>query len=361
MPSIQETKGEPMPISPAAAEQYAQEVRRLYAEAEQRMLAIVRKRLARGIDTDGWAEKKLREIVTLRREIDAELGQLSLFAPTLEAEVEAAYLQGSAEAIKDLAGAAVTDIDADLSAAQQLAVRELVKTAVTNVQGTHLPILRAVDDMFRRVVVEATEQAAAGTVTRRQAASIALNRFADRGVSTFVDRAGRHWDMASYAEMATRSATGQAAVQGHLDRLAANGKDLVMVLDSPEECALCRPYEGKVLSISGTDEQYPSMASARAAGLFHPNCTHGTMLYTPGLTRRSAHTANAGRYEDRQKQRYQERMIRRWKRREAVAMTDEDAAKAKARIKVWQQAQRELTAQSGLRRDYARESLTAAR
>ena len=35
---------------------------------------------------------------------------------------------------------------------------------------------------------------------------------------SFVDKAGRKWELASYVEMATRTGNVHAALQGHIDR-----------------------------------------------------------------------------------------------------------------------------------------------
>src|SRR5690606_5493901 len=155
----------------------------------------------------------------------------------------------------------------------------------------------------------------------REAAQMALNRFADAGITGFVDRAGRRWDIASYAEMATRTATGRAAIQGHTDRLTAPGYALGNGSDPPDWCSVCRPWEGRVLSLSGVTPGYPTLAEAQGSGLFHANCTHSLSAYIPGLTRapERRRLANPEGYEKRQRQRYNERQIRKWKRREAAA------------------------------------------
>ncbi|MFJ9817753.1 phage minor capsid protein [Streptomyces sp. NPDC101151] len=46
--------------------------------------------------------------------------------------------------------------------------------------------------------------------TRRQATQRAMERCADLGLRTFVDRSGRTWQMTSCAEMAVRTATGRS-------------------------------------------------------------------------------------------------------------------------------------------------------
>src|SRR5665811_128998 len=100
------------------------------------------------------------------------------------------------------------------------------------------------------------------------------------------DRAGRNWQLESYTEMATRTGSGHAMIEGRLQTYQAAGRDLVIVSDAPEECPWCRKYEGQVLSISGKDSKHPSVASARAGGLLHPGCRHDLRPYIAGLTKR---------------------------------------------------------------------------
>jgi len=88
-------------------------------------------------------------------------------------------------------------------------------------------------------------------------------------------------------------------------------------------------------------------------------------VYVPGLTRvpERRRLANPEGYEKRQQQRYNERMIRKWKRREAAAITDEEREFARRKVREWQAIQRKHLALSGreFQRDYARESITRAR
>ncbi|MGH9251720.1 MAG: phage minor capsid protein, partial [Acidimicrobiales bacterium] len=71
------------------------------------------------------------------------------------------------------------------------------------------------------------------------------------------------------------------------------GRDLVIVSDAPEECPLCRPWEGKVLSTTGSTPAGAvvggrtvagTLDRARGEGLFHPNCRHSVGAWVPGIT-----------------------------------------------------------------------------
>lgn len=135
---------------------------------------------------------------------------------------------------------------------------------------------------------------------------------------------------------------------------------MMIVSDAFEECPICRPWERRVLSISGAPG-YPSVDEARAAGLFHGNCRHSMAPYIKGLTTgRLTYRKEKPRFDtradkDRMRQRHMERQIRKWKRRQAVAITPKDVALAAAKVRQWQGAIRTFTAQTGRRRLYYRE------
>jgi len=80
-----------------------------------------------------------------------------------------------------------------------------------------------------------------------------------------------------------------------------------------------------------------------------------------GLTTKPKPVDSTDNYQERQQQRYNERQIRKWKRREVAAMTDDEAKKAKGYIRKWQGKQRKLLEGTGRYRKYERESITQAR
>jgi hypothetical protein len=57
----------------------------------------------------------------------------------------------------------------------------------------------------------------------------------------------------------------------------------VQVSDHFGECALCRPYENEVLSLTGRTKGYTTLAKAKSNGLQHSNCRHSISPFTEGL------------------------------------------------------------------------------
>lgn len=345
----------PATPDPDLALRVAKEIADIYGQAVDDVLRVVARRLAAGIDRPGWAERKLVEQVRLRNEARDIVDRLTTLGPdAIRGAVEAGWLAGVGEAAADL------EVTTGFVGTNTRAVEALARETVERVQSTHLQLLRSVDDAYRAVIAEASAPGVVtGTVTRRVAAQRALDRFADRGITGFVDQAGRRWQLETYAEMATRAAAGRAQVAGALDRYQAAGKDLVVVSDAPQECRLCRPWEGRVLSISGATPDYPTVASATAAGLHHANCRHSLTLFTPGLTRRPTRTADPEGDAARQEQRRLERGVRHWRGREAVAITPQAQRLAKAKVRDWRAALDRHVEAHDLKRLRHRETLGA--
>ncbi|MCR8576167.1 phage minor capsid protein [Streptomyces sp. Isolate_219] len=361
-----------MAIHPGMVEPLAERTRDLYAAAEERLLGIIARQLAADLDAPGWTERKLAAIQAFRRSAQGVVDELGK-ATTLEVfdVVAEAYNEGHQAAVaeigalSDQARALVDDVTPNAQAVDRLA-----QETVDRVTSTHRSILRAVLDIFRTVVAEVTATPLLGTGTRRQATQDAMRRFADAGIRAFVDRAGRRWQLTSYAEMAVRTSVARAATEAHMRTLSDAGIELVIVSDAPRECPLCRPWEGKVLTIDGpTGERTVevehaiedgrmvpvrvagTLDEARLAGFQHPNCRHSVSAYTPGLTRVEDATSDPAGYEQGQRQREIERHIRKYKRREAAAVTPEAQRAARLKVRQWQGAMRDhLAVHPDLRR-----------
>ncbi|CAL9313899.1 phage minor capsid protein [Streptomyces sp. SudanB91_2054] len=371
-----------MPVSPETAEDLAAAVSSLYEQAELALIERITRALASDLDSPLWAELKLAALGNLRTAIDEIIAVLEADATgAMHQAVADAYERGQQAAIAELGAVATGQA---LAAAEALPTAAVVDRLASALVGETAPvyarILRTGMDVYRQVIAEASAAPVLGAQTRRQAASRALAKFADRGVTGFVDSRGRAWNLTSYVEMATRSAVGRAAVQAHTDRLAAAGVELVVVSDAPEECPRCKPWEGKVLRREGpsgagvvemehaTEDGRTvrvrvagSLQEARSKGLMHPNCRHTVSIYLPGLTRPSGPKRDRSRatYEQSQQQRYLERQVRAWKRRAAGAVEEKDRRAASARVRAYQSRIRELVSETGLPRKSHREQVGA--
>ncbi|WP_329622930.1 phage minor capsid protein [Streptomyces sp. NBC_01255] len=382
-----------MPVSPAMAEDLAHEVGALYRDAESALLELLARALEADIESPRWAELKLASIGNLRTAVEQVAAALQTDTTgAVRRALVTAYNRGRQAAVAELGA---LDIGRELVARDTVpnapAVDRLAASMAEDTRPVYQRITRAVVDTYRRIIGRASGTQLLTGMTRRQASQRALDQFAQQGVTGFIDSAGRRWEMASYAEMAVRSVTARAAVEGHIDALAEIRVGLVIVSDAPLECPLCRPWEGEILTLGPESGPHTiraekaiqptglraqlrppetvavhvagSLVEARASGLFHPNCRHSLAAYLPGVTTRPPHhpTPNTT-YEDTQRQRAIERNIRRWKRVQAAAMDDTARHRAGAFVRKWQAAQRaHVAAHDVLRRKPAREQIGGAR
>lgn len=340
------------PREPSPAERAVLQV---YLEAERVLLGSVAAEVRGVVDADDQ-DTDARRTAGIRNVAAAAFSVYQALEGTkrdlVTEALDTARRQGVAATVAQL-GAALTGAR-DQDAIPRTALDRLAASVIDRMTEAHLSILRTTVDIFRDVVSRVLPAALVGAETRRTATQRALWAFTDRGITGFVDTAGRRWSLSAYAEMAVRAATARAMVDGQLDALTSNGRDLVIVSGSNDRCPECRPWSGKVLSISGgvgatARVEHPtrdgefltvrvagSVGEARAAGLLHPQCRCSLSAYTPGLTRAEPPAVDNGQYAARQEQRRIERGIRAWKAREAAALDDTQAKKARDHTRAWQ-------------------------
>ena len=115
--------------------------------------------------------------------------------------------------------------------------------------------------------------------THREASKKLIAQLKQNGLTCFRDRAGKKWTLENYADMVVKTIQQETARHGLTNRLQERGADLVKVTDHADECELCKPWEGKILSITGATEGYTTLNSALTSGLFHPRCSHALVPY----------------------------------------------------------------------------------
>lgn len=185
--------------------------------------------------------------------------------------------------------AAQTDIVQQLSNNLLGELTEASETAFKSVQ-TLYTIARLEADPFREAALkEVLSQEAAGGGWNKAATKMA-REMQNRGITAFVDKAGRHWSLQSYGNMAVRTTARQAQVAAVL---TADDYDLWQIVKIGSACPVCAPLEGRVYSKSGTNPDYPPLSLAFGKidpggpdGLantylnIHPNCLHAIVKYT---------------------------------------------------------------------------------
>ena len=336
-----------MPIAVSAYEHLAAEMLEVYEQAENHMLGMVTARLKKGVDEPGWTEKKYAEVTAVQKELSGLVSGLSGKRKQMSAQFIADAYAESAEAFISEARSFEEWADMGTFAQNVAKVASILSELDESLDAADRMILRQANDVYADVVGRATSLAATGTITVRDAVADELKRFADRGITSFVDKAGRHWEMATYAEMATLTALERATIEGYTDTMQAYGFDLAVISDHVGACPLCAAWQGVIISVSGNDSDYPSLADAEANGVFHPRCLHHLSTYYEGISKNTRSKPRAveppsSSYSARTNQRRYEAAIRRWKRRMTVATTPQDERIAYARVRDYQAKIRRL-------------------
>lgn len=365
-----------MAVSPEDSEDLAAEVANAYAEAEVGLLGRIARFIGLGLNSESWESDRRSGAGLVRRIIGSIVGSL------LKRGRKAA-----SSAAKEAERRGVAQADGELGAlAKDLPPPSGVhaKQGAAKIGDDLGKVEKAMADQavsaYHRIISLVSTSVEAGTATRLQAAAKALDLFANEGITGFVDRAGRKWELRTYVEMAVRTHVANVMVDAHTARIESAGVRLVMVSQAPYECEKCKPWEGKILEIGGPHGPHDvkvknaggsgsitvrvagSLDEARSAGLFHPNCRHSVEAYLAGVSRAPEKPDTKGvTYEDTQKLRYYERQARKWDRRRAVALTDEDRKAAEAKFKAWRAKAREHTKKTGLPRKTNRERHDAVR
>ena len=100
--------------------------------------------------------------------------------------------------------------------------------------------------------------------------------FENRGFIGLTDRGGRQWSLDRYSEMLTRTHIIRANNEGAINRARDFSIDIVEISTHFTQCPICKPYEGKIFSISGKSKNYPSLDGNEPP--YHPNCKHSVMF-----------------------------------------------------------------------------------
>lgn len=358
-----------------------------FTQAEQDLIREVADAARHGLAAPAGSAARLDMLRRMRAIAQRIAVRMHASAGPIAAQVtEEARRRGTAAATRRLTALAAShpDLLPTLTAAQPEPISAHALAAVTKLRldlqsrlsPASLRITRFGDDAYRAAVA----RAAVGEILTGGSPAMfqrqAWDELTAKGVDGFVDVRGRHWNLASYVEMATRTAVQRAYLEAHHDRMTAAGIEFFTVAPHAHPCPLCAPWEGRVLSdmplgtmqarsVRGTGSVsftvVATVDQARAGGLFHPNCTHTLVAYFPGVTTlpdRSDWTEHdQAAYAAAQQLRALERRVRALKRVELGALNDLDRARARKRIRLVQAQIRDHVARHGLTRRSRREQL----
>lgn len=229
-------------------------------------------------------------------------------------------------------------------------------------------LYRQASDVYRQTIQESAILAATGNKTMTECIDIAQRDFLEKGIGHITYANGARVNIRSYAEMALRTNNQRAVIQGQALARKRLNLPYVKVSSHGGTCEHCAPYQGMVLiddvyADGQPDGKHILLSEAMANNFMHPNCRHSLITCDPDVdddvTTEYEYTAeDAQRYKDEQHQRYLEREVRMWKRKEAGYVNQADIKKAKQNLSMAQAELRDFVeSREYLARDYTREKI----
>ncbi|WP_238840660.1 phage minor capsid protein [Prescottella equi] len=361
-----------MPLTPSFGDKLAARVTNLYAAAEEGLIRYVAGKAAGDLN---HPQSRLARLALRIGPVRVAVGRI---LDKLRADSRVRVSEAMREAMENGRQAAIDDLTPTVRVPVYPVDGASAQRAEALNQKLERPLERAklvTENAYQRIILEVTAgHEAKSDAARKRLVQRALDKFAAEGITGFVDKRGRSYDLVSYAEMAVRTAITEAEVSAYLAQARHAGHDLVIISDVPQSCVLCAPFEGRVLSITGATrgaittnpatgrseriQVYASIEEAKARGLWHPGCRHTVKIWTPSdpMTPRDTPPDPEGQ-KAREKLRRLERRVRRWKRVLEVAQSPQAEASAKRHIRAAQADIRRHVAATKIARDRDREQL----
>lgn len=333
-----------------------------------------------GFDWAQWQAEKLNSIARYRAQNRKIIGDYTSTIPQqiddmIRKSYETGKQQEEIRILKALrqgylaASAPAGEISTGFFTVNERKLNALVKATQGEMHKGISSILRYQDDIYRKTIFRSAAQFNMGGLSLGQAVDAATKDFLAQGIQNIRYKDGRCVNIASYAEMALRTANLRANIQGEAAKRDVWGICTVKLSAHGSACPKCIPWQGKVYyddvysSIPvPKDGKYPLLSTAIEGGALHPNCKNGVHTWFEGInelpremTQEEIDEANR-RYDLEQQQRYCERNVRKYKRLKLGAIDPENAAKYAAQEQAWRKRLNSLVKENKdvLRIDYRR-------
>ncbi|NCB52460.1 MAG: hypothetical protein EOM54_11380 [Clostridia bacterium] len=200
-----------------------------------------------------------------------------------------------------------------------------------------------------------------GAFTQEQAIAEAVKKFAADGVSYFDYATGARISVEAGVRRAVVTGVNQATAEVSVSNAGELDTDLVEVTSHADARPEHAVWQGGIYSLSGNSKKCRKLSEATGygtvSGLCGANCRHSFYAYIEGVSERVPREKyDPDTYEAEQEQRYNERMIRHWKRRAATLEAGGvENTKELMKVRQWQNRLKQHIEDTGLARISARE------
>lgn len=290
-------------------------IKELYEQMELEIIASMKRNLSRHLKEENkvgftftqWQAIKLKELLKYQKENKIIRNKyLKNFNKKIGEHLLKEFKQGYGKEIKLYNYLNENKLNSSFFKINDKKVKQLIKVVNNDLNEANKAVLRMVNDEYRQIIHKSAFFVANGVKTEEQATKEAVKEinqkkmtieaidkasesFLRGGINCVEYKNGRRVNIASYAQMAVRTASQRAQLMGEGEFRKQINNPLVIVSKHNTTCKLCEPWQGKVLIddvySGGTKEDgnYPLLSEAMEKGLFHPNCRHGLPSFYPEL------------------------------------------------------------------------------
>lgn len=312
---------------------------------------------AEGFQWSQWQADQLDALETYRRRNQKKFGKrFKEYNQMIEAAIVNAYERGGAEQEKEILeairmGASLRNHADTLGGSffhtNERKLDALIQATTGDMERAENAVLRRANDAYRKTIFNAQVYANTGAGTYEKAVDMATRDFLAAGLRCVVYKNGARHTLSDYADMALRTASKRAYLQGEGQKRQEWGVSTVIINRRGGACPECARYCGKVFiddvwsGGKASDGDYPLLSSAIEGGLYHPRCKDSHSTYFPELYEdEEPYTQEEikgleRREKAEQRQQYAERMAKQFARLAAFSLDPENIRRYREQAKRW--------------------------
>lgn len=223
----------------------------------------------------------------------------------------------------------------------------LIKATKQDLQKAETAMLRMANDQYRKIIFNAQVYVNTGAATYEKAVDLAAKDFLTSGINCIEYKNGARVNIASYADMALRTANKRAYLTGEGEKRKEWEISTVIMNKRGATCPKCLPFVGKILiddvwgGGKASDGPYHLMSNAIAKGLYHPNCKDSHTTYFEGITTPpkaiTSEDVNEVKesYQKEQKYQYAKRQVNKFSRLKEGSLDKQNRDKYELKEKEW--------------------------
>lgn len=342
------------------------DVRKAFEEMELELIASMKRNLQRHLDWEKdegfnwnmWQVEQLKTLENFKKEnqkifnkkfssINAEIANF------LKSSYEASGFETEIGILDEIAkGMFVNNINqkginSSFFSLNKSKMEALIKATTKDIEKAEHAMLRMVNDQYRKTIFNAQVMANSGAFTLQQSIDKATKDFLRTGINCIQYKNGRRVNIATYAEMAIRTANKRAVLISEGDVRNVYGIHTVRISSYGGCSETCLPWQGKIyvddVYSGGTQEEaqekkLPLLSDAIAGGLFHPNCKHRASTYFYDLKKTLSKLEEDGVENPPEEQEHRKNLlhIQQQKRLENGFLDSNNIEQAKKRKEQWE-------------------------